>query len=298
MSSKNKNDEIDWNKFTKEEKDKYESQRIIMFKYTFLVCIIYGSIAISVLIIGIFTEWGQKTFFNDLLPFIATYIIGSIIIILYLSNAIYNFRPVKLDQTYIYEKDVCPDYWRMDYLNDPEQRDRQQKTFLTNGLDRNHFVQKCSLNLDLINVNKMTGIDNQLDASDKKKKGYNLNENGNIYVELNNDKIKNVTSLNKPDDIQKFKTIAANMAGYTYDPKKNELFLNNANSFKGKGNYEFNNATRIPLACDRVYPLYLSAIDEENFAKNPSDPTNKYRCAFSDMCGLNWTDVGCGLSIN
>jgi hypothetical protein len=39
--------------------------------------------------------------------------------------------------------------------------------------------------------------------------------------------------------------------------------------------------------------MYLANIDRVNSEKNPSEASNKYRCAFAKACGVPWTEAGC-----
>jgi hypothetical protein len=58
-----------------------------------------------------------------------------------------------------------------------------------------------------------------------------------------------------------------------------------------KGTYvEIKNA---PLACDRVYPLYLATKDVELSKGNSKFDQNVLRCAYSKICGVPWSDLNC-----
>lgn len=52
-------------------------------------------------------------------------------------------------------------------------------------------------------------------------------------------------------------------------------------------------ATHFPLICDSVYPQLLAANDELNSSKNSKFDNNIFRCAYSKMCGIPWSDMNC-----
>lgn len=51
--------------------------------------------------------------------------------------------------------------------------------------------------------------------------------------------------------------------------------------------------TNVPMACDRVYPLYLATKDVELSKGNSKLDQNVLRCAYSKICGVPWSDLNC-----
>ncbi len=49
----------------------------------------------------------------------------------------------------------------------------------------------------------------------------------------------------------------------------------------------------VPMACDRVYPLYLATKDVELSKGNSKLDQNVLRCAYSKICGVPWSDLNC-----
>lgn len=277
--SSNNNKEVSINELTEEEKKLYLSEKLSKYKITFTVCIMYGIIALIILIIGLFTPWGNKYLLNDLAAFFITYIIGTIVIIIFLSNEIYNYKPTKGDIKMGYDAEMCPDYWRLDL-------DKNQPTYYSNDLNKLHFKYKCVLDENLFQKQKFKELDDSKPTA--AKKGYQYGLNNRLYVELN----KTKSGITGDNEFNEFKTYAANMSGYTYN-KKNDTLNSGNNSEALKPNTgSFNNA-KIPLACDTVYPVYLSVMDNENAKNNLSEPKNRYRCAYAKACGVSWTEAGC-----
>ena len=140
------------------------------------------------------------------------------------------------------------------------------------------------MNNRLFQPSKFVSSDNKKAASEQLH--YKINPNNNLYVTLTD---KSKSGITADESYEKFKEYAANMNGYTYS--KSQLTRNSADSLSG--NNEVFNKDKIPLACDTVYPLYLSVMDDTNSKKNPSEPSNRFRCAYAKSCGIPWTEAGC-----
>lgn len=285
---------IDLSSFTDEEIKAFTNKRSKMFKYTWLLCIFYAVIAIAMLIFATVTEIGKKILFQDMLPFVLTYILGTIVIILYLSHKIYTLKPEKINHRADYDSELCPDFWNAKYLQDPHQIDDQNHSYLNVNLDPHLFIQKCSMDPNLINKNRIKSLD---DALGDKKKQFEIKQNGDLYIDLNydttgsNTQIKNLTNLKDDKDIDTFKKAAANMAGYSIIGSN--LIKNNNFAFKDKDDHNYDARNTVPLVCNNLYPMYIGYLDEKNNEANPNDPSNKFRCAFANACGYTWTDSGC-----
>ena len=277
MSSNNK--VVDIKELTDEEQKLYLSERLEKYKITFAICIIYGVIASIVLVIGLFTPWGNKYLLTDLAAFFITYIIGTIIIIVFLANEIYNYKPTKGDNKLGYDSEMCPDYWKLEI-------DKNDPSYYNNSLNKLHFKYKCVLDENLFQKQKFKELDDSKPINSRK--GYKFGSNNRLYIELD----KNKTVGGKNELAKDFVTYAANMSGYTYD-KVNDTLNSGNNSEALKPNTgNFTNAN-IPLACDTVYPIYLSVMDNENAKNNLSEPKNRFRCAYAQNCGISWTEAGC-----
>ena len=280
--------DINWTEYTEAEKQAYQTTKYKMFKMTIAICIIYGVIALLFLLLGMYTQWGQQVLFGNLFPFMFTFILGTIIIIIYLANEIYKFKPSKTKIQIPYDSDLCPDYWKINFNENPENWDDEKHSYLSKDLNKYQFQYKCSADNTVLNKNEMVAQDQKKPVSQRRNFA-NGTEN-NFYVKLNNNNFNSLTGLNKPDDVTKFKQVSANMAGY--NTENNILSKNNKKSLNPISGDVFT-IDSVPLQCDSVYPVYLSALDEQNVALNPSEPNNKYRCAFANACGITWTEAGC-----
>jgi hypothetical protein len=284
---------VDIEQLSDEERKIYIAEKIQKYKLTFVVCFIYGLIALILFIVATFTSYGS-VLYNDLAPFTITYILGTIVIIIFLANEIYNFKPRKFENKLGYDAEMCPDYWKLEYVKDPNSKDSNGKTFL-DGANVNtlQFNYKCVLDETVFNKRRFKEIDNTKRLDDRK--GYDIGVNNRLYIPLNNDEKFGKLNGKLPNEqiMNDFKKIAATMSGYEYKPVEKSLTKrsNNENVLTPLTG-EFS-GTNIPLSCDTVYPVYLASMDNENAKKNSNEPNNRFRCAYSRACGVPWSEAGC-----
>jgi hypothetical protein len=264
-----------------DERNIYLSEKLKKFKITIVICTIYASIATVLLLVAYFTSWGKKYLYDEMLAFVVTYIIGTIIIVVYLANEVYNYKPVK-GQGLNYNSDLCPDYWKLVYVDNNSKEfklDQDGKNYFNPQVNTLQFRYKCVMDDTIYDKNK-------LNTSSMKK-----NIADEIYIE--NATSAN-TKLSNDNDLKKFKQHSATMLGYKYDETTNSLSKNSSNAFfNNVQTTRYFSGENIPIACDFVYPMYLSLSDVDYQNKNPGKSDNTFRCAYAQACGITWTDAGC-----
>jgi len=271
--------EVELSSLTDEEREIFTNEKIKMFKMTIAACALYGSIAIFSIFVFFFTSWGSKIY-NDMFPFFITYILGTIFIIFYLANEIYNYKPKKSDFKLGYDAEMCPDYWNLEYVKEQDHMDDENNSFVSKkqNINKNHFRYKCTMNKDLFSANEIKEKDST--------RNFNIGDKNTLYVNAADQESIGI----KNDEIfTEFKKHAANMNGYTYE---GDELVKNSKLSVSDGDKEFS-VTDIPMACDNVYPLYLSIMDTENAKNNTSEPSNRFRCAYAKSCGVSWSEAGC-----
>lgn len=277
------------------EKENFDASRQNKYWLTFGTCILYGGLAIILLLFGGLTEYGNQLLFNELYIFIMTYIVGTIIIISILIYKVYSFdftdtrKQVSLDSLY------CPDYWNSILINpstdgyDTEENGIDAKFFGANS-KKNDFSLEC--NIKETGDIKTYTINNLLKNNDYYKTG-TTNSDNRLYVELNDTNGPSITGLSDVNgDYKRFKKIIAPLAGYTYTDN-DTITKNNDNALKDSNDSHYDGQTVVPLVCDAVYPLYMAKKDFEYANDNNLHTYNKFRCAYSKACKIPWTDVGC-----
>lgn len=278
-------DNAELSSLSEQDRNNYLSDKIKKFKLTITVCIIYGLIAFILLCIALGTSWGKRILYNELMTFIITFIIGTTIIIFWLANIIYNFKPPKKSDKLPYDAELCPDFWKLQNIENPNKIDSQNRSYLSPSLNQNLFRYKCMADNKLFQPNKFIENDNLKAPVDRKN--YKLTKNNSLYVSLLD---KEKSGINDTNTFNKFKEYSANMNGYSYI--NGRIVQNSSDSLIGTNNETFN-INNVPLSCDTVYPLYLSVMDKKNSDEDPSEPSNRFRCAYAKSCGIPWTEAGC-----
>jgi hypothetical protein len=93
---------------------KIKSEKYNSFMGTIMICVAYALLAIILIAIGSFTDFGKRTIFGSLLSFTTTFIVGTVLVILITLVSVSTYRP---DESITVEKSKydnmsCPDYWK------------------------------------------------------------------------------------------------------------------------------------------------------------------------------------------
>tara|TARA_B100001540_G_C15816779_1_gene648016 strand:+ start:6426 stop:7436 length:1011 start_codon:yes stop_codon:yes gene_type:complete len=295
---------------TENERKKFDKNTQKTYKKTFWLCVIYALIALVILLVGIFSQWGNNVFFTELFAFVITYIIGTIIIISLLTWSIYSFDFPEIKKELNSDANYCPDYWKNEYGNTDGLK-RGEK-YLFGEIEENQFNIKCNIDNntiytpDDIQHPQQTEIkdhtdDNGLTSSVVRnlRSLHNLNTDETI----NKSEFLNGIGLNE-DEYKKFRKIMARTAGYNLVSDKEgeqdnfQMELNNENALMYDGTSHYSNsgansANLVPVMCDRVYPKYMAIEDLEWAKENKIDKLNTFRCAYAKTCNIPWTEAGC-----
>lgn len=89
----------------------------VWFKSTIAVCVIYGVVALGLLLLIIFSPPSSKFLTEDFRIFSLTFIGGIIFTIVLLVIQIMSFKP-KILHPSPYDRDMCPDYWTLEKNTD------------------------------------------------------------------------------------------------------------------------------------------------------------------------------------
>lgn len=98
----------------------YNQKREKIFWGTIAICILYGVIGLLIFLGSYFSESFKQIILKRFLVFTAVFIIGTIIIVFYLAFNVVAFKPIKIDKRNNYDPLSCPDYWKLEKLNVPD----------------------------------------------------------------------------------------------------------------------------------------------------------------------------------
>jgi len=198
----------------------YEYRKERIFKGTIAVCIIYAFIALLILVSSYLIPTIKFVIFEKFLPFTIVFIVGTILLIIYLFYNILNFNPIKINKNYDYTNISCPDYWTLEYKPD------LQKYFDSNTINPNIFNYRCVLNNNLFSKTDL--------YFNKKRQNGNLDSASDENIGITgytNNFISSYPGLGKDEiDSSNNKYLVANIKG-----SKNKEIIN-----KIAGNYDSN----------------------------------------------------------
>ena len=245
-----------------------------MFKGTIIVCIVYAIFAFILISAAYFSDNIRDLLFDRFLPFTLIYIIGTIIIILIFIYYIVSFVPKKIDKNKLDDSISCPDYWKLEILDD----DVIENSFDTTNYNKKLFKYRCVMDENVFN----------------KATIYKQDKNGNI---------SNLYRLgNKPAFITEKNAVAANIPyDDTYrsgNPSGLSKFLANKNDgddkfyylYKDVNAYSLSNliyTNNANISSNIVKDLRESALIMNNYKKNNGTGTSI--SSYDDLTSINPT---------
>lgn len=298
------------NKLDNVSKSKFEVNRQKSYKLTYMTCIIYSIIAFSIIFIAALTDWGNNLFYNELYLFTMTFVVGSIIVISLLVYKVYSFDFPDLTKKITNDAYYCPDYWISKTINPteydevPENGEEQvTKKFFGENND-SHFNIECSLS-GIYNMNML--YDNDILKEHYKYKLGTVDGKEVLFIELDlNDNqemkiLRNRSELTQDYEYLKFCQMAATMSGYTLkktNDKENpyQIIKNNNKALVTANGSDYDTISTkviVPLICSRIYPLFMAHEDVKHANEQQIYSTTKFRCAFSKLTGIPWSQIGC-----
>jgi len=295
----------------------FEQEKMDLYKGTFVVCIVYGLSAFILLVVILFTEWGKEFIYDKFAPAVITYILGSLIIIIYLLNAIFSIKPRKVGTDFDSDSSLmCPDFWRLERVPDDN-----RKAMVTNNLkadgkgsfipsivvDTNANLQyRCVYDENVYGTKKdVIEMKNALDPTTSspymagffKKDDATSYKNAGVKSTLKPDYI-----VKKPENIrpgtEELKKYAKFSGAYGTDVSSNNKIIDSTDLYTpkiAKADYLFTDATAAktkyvadtPLICNVVYPQVLGVLDKDTKEKN------EISCEYAKQCGVSWSSLKC-----
>jgi hypothetical protein len=295
----------------------FEQEKMDLYKGTFVVCIVYGLSAIILLALILFTDGGKEFIYDKFAPAVVTYIIGSLIIILYLLNSIYTIRPRRIGNDMDSDNSImCPDFWKLEKVKEADKPlliDNNNKT----GVPATYIIPEITRKEDK-NIQYKCVYDKDVYGDTRKlldtKKGITGNTINIIAGFANTSNAtafagNPLTSVLSPDYIVKLPTgMETNEKGLKsyakfaggYNNTLNTTILDTTNNISlrpakteyvaGSGdintilsNYE----TNTPLICNQVYPQVLGILDSK------TKDENEISCEYAKQCGISWSSLNC-----
>lgn len=285
----------------------FEKEKLELYKGTFVVCLVYGITAFLLLIVILFTKWGKEYIYDKFAPAIITYILGSIIIIVYLVYSIYSIKPRKIGKDIENDNNIiCPEYWKLEKVPD----DMKEEIIQNNNnfgsqiipeinSERSTNIQyRCKYDKNVYgNTSDYLKMTNTI-SNTKYYSGFNTSNIANIYATNLKAKLTPdyIVSIPSKDNAQTFKELQkyAKFSGAYSLNNSNMLDANNNKvlkvgdaSYLSRANMLSKYETDAPLICNVVYPQVLGVLDSKTTAGN------EVSCAYAKECGISWSSLNC-----
>ena len=295
----------------------FENEKMELYKGTFVVCIVYGLSAFLLLIIILFTEWGREYIYNKFAPAVITYILGSLIIIIYLLNAIFTLQPRKVGTVMDGDNNIiCPDYWKLEkvpeYIKEGIIYNNVYNVNNTiipeiNRVPNTKIKYRCVYDKNVYgnteNYNIMKN-DLNISSTDKYLPGFTSSEDANRYISEKKQSKKNTvlpdyvvtnqdTTSQHYNNLKKYAMFTG--AYSSNNDKIIDRYSSNILRVSTDKIYDAANKVALwneyekasPLICNVVYPQVLGLLDSDTRDKN------EVSCEYAKQCGISWSSLKC-----
>lgn len=196
-----------------------------VFWGTIAICVVYAIVALILFLASYLSEKVRYILLNRFLPFTIVYIVGTIIIVSYLTYQVYYFKPIRIDKNNNFDQLSCPDYWKLERVNINNNKD-----LFDDNTNPNLFSYRCVMDTKLFNKAKLATEDgnDKLKLANANLVDDKVGASAN-YDDLNKlDKYlyKNLINTNHTNNNIYYKNIASTNAPVA-DLMKHSLIMNN-----------------------------------------------------------------------
>lgn len=293
---------------TEDEQKYIQNLKYNAFMGTIAVCVIYGIIAILMILYINLTESG-KILYDDLKPFALTFIFGTLFIIIAITVMVVYWEPEqdkKLKPSDLLQNPYsCPDYYKLVTTEDADITKLKQYSSniaskATDDPDDDKLFIGLKTDKERVNLKDYTITDSNsnlvtnkctLDADIMST----LSPDNNIFIKDSvtyyapNAATTDTLIATDQKDKKSFASFTTMYGGYdqSYVIKKPDSGVN----------VKYDGTTDTPFTkydCGTVYPEYLSYLDAKEFINNnEKGPKNLHRCEWSKKCKVPWSSAGC-----
>lgn len=308
----------------------FEQEKMDLYKGTFVVCIVYGLSAFILLVVILFTEWGKEFIYDKFAPAVITYILGSLIIIIYLLNAIFSIKPRKVGNDFDSDSNlICPDFWKLEKVSDTDRANiianNEIKADGTGNIipsftsDKNANLQyRCVYDPDVQGTTKellamknamdnsstplyMPGFKSITDAASHKSRGVKSTLKPDYIVKK---PISNTDNAATYPDLQKYAKFsgaygASNESNNKVDTAADTTTLKIADAAylttaANRGGSAADAAT-VNTVYKRDTPLICNVVYPQVLGVLDKDTKekNEVSCEYAKQCGVSWSSLKC-----
>ena len=293
-----------------EDEEKYiRNLKYNAFMGTIAVCVIYGIIAILMILYINLTESG-KTLYSDLKPFALTFIFGTLLIIIVTTTMVLYWEPEQAAKLKI--NDVlqnpysCPDYYLLQQSIYGESNmvynmssNLTSNTVLTDKVDflnyksNELYEYKCTNDINIIEQGTIDTNSSNVYIASETNSFYQADVNfGSQSVLTLSADTTNLDATTKSFNTNHFDPAETNIKGYAAFAMMYGGIASGGGQLKIAGDSA--TSPKFKVDCGTVYPEYLAYLDAKEFIDNDEKgPKNLHRCEWAKKCGVPWSSAGC-----
>jgi len=259
------------------------AQKAAFFKFSIVICIVYGCLLLLILGLSYISVAANNIFLVNYKPFTLTFAGGIIFVLIVLIWQLLTYKDAKKVVS-PYDSDLCPEFWKLAptptnsplYQNVQKNQPGYAQLFSTQCVPDTNILQTYR---PLINpTTKTPMIDTAYNNANINPYGQRIVNPGqqNQYVAVDASAPAQATNMGANLNT----TVLNNILG-----KMNNLTNNGAPGIVNSGNAGPNK-----LVCDQLYPQYLNSLNNND--PNATGP-NTYACTYAQACGIPWASL-CG----
>lgn len=168
----------------------FEAKKAQYFKGSIAVAVVYGVVALALILIVALTESGRILLTTNLKPFVITLVIGIILVIVVMVVQLLSLAPSRI-VTSQYDAQACPDYWRLEETpeSDLEVIDEEKRMTASSRCVRDTVTQRGQTTHVVTPVHT---ADVTYEVSDNK-----LNKAAHEYLDLTNESSEGKVNCNR-----------------------------------------------------------------------------------------------------
>lgn len=239
-----------------------------MFKGTIAVCILYAVFAFILICAAYFSDNIRELLFDKFLPFTLIYIVGTIIIIMIFIYFVLSFEPKKVDINKIDENISCPDYWKLEILDD----NVIEKSFDIKNFNKKLFKYRCVMDDKIFNKASIYKQDTKTTTTQQYRLGNKPAFIGNVNSASTGNRV--VTNYNDLyfDDVN----MNTKLTNFINNDKDNDKYYYLYKDVNAYNNYNLNYANKKIISSNIIDDLKQSALIMNNYEIDSITDFTKY----------------------
>jgi len=250
-------------------------EKAAFFKFSYVICIIYGCILLAIMALSALSVTANKLFLIDYKPLTLTFSGGIVFVLIILIWQLITYEDKKIVVS-PYDSDLCPEFWKL--APTPA-----SNVIYTNAVTKQPgkaplFAYQCVPDTTILQTNRS--------IVDPKTNAPVLDNSNGFSAAQINPYGQRIVNPGQPNQYIAVDTSASSQA--TMGDNLDKTVLTN---IVGQMSQLTTSAGTNKLVCDQLYPQYLNSLNNNDTTY--SGQPNTYACTYAQACGIPWASL-CG----